>query len=108
MNAMQMTGTALASALRDFTREPTLSDVAEAAENQRTSMHFLWVAQTYFGMSDDTPTWEAKIEIIRRIDREESKRRYGHWSFDANRLIAMKQMLARIEAYEVERKEMVA
>lgn len=100
MNSMQMTGTALASALRDFTGEPTLGDVADAAENQRTSMHFLWVAQTYFGMSDATPTWEAKIEIIRRIDREESKRRYGHWSFDANRLIALKQFLRTLEAYE--------
>lgn len=103
MQSMQITAKDLTSALRRVTREPTLGDVAEAAENQRASMHFLWVAQTYFGMSDATPTWEAKIEIIRRIDREESKRRYGHWSFDANRLIAMKQMLARIETFEAKR-----
>jgi len=103
MQSMQITAKDLTSALRGVTRDQTLGDVAEAAENQRTSMHFLWVAQTYFSMSDDTPTWEAKIEIIRRIDREESKRRYGHWSFDANRLIAMKQMLVRIETFEAAR-----
>lgn len=104
MNAMQMTGTALASALRDFTREPNLGDVADAAETLDKGMHFLWNADVHFGMSDATPTWEAKIEIIRRIGREESKRRLRHWSFSENRLTAIKQMLTRIEAYEVERR----
>lgn len=99
VHAYTTTGNALASTLKRMT-EPTLADVDAWGRKEGRYKNFLWALEAIHGISDTMPVWEAKVALNRRLVREEGKRDHGHWSFDANRLIATRQMLEHIEAWE--------
>lgn len=107
MNALAMTGAAIARTLTSLAAEPTLAEVDKWSRENRRYTNFLWAAETIAGLPETTPVWEARYELLKRITREESKRERGHWSFDANRLIALKQMVDHLEAFESARRDFV-
>ena len=82
-----------------MTGEPTLLDVAEAMQPVM-ALRICSFARYYLGLGADASVAEAKARAENEIERCRKKREAGHWSFDANKLIALKQFLRTLEAYE--------
>lgn len=82
--------------------EMTLRDVAEAMQpvSSIMALRICSFARYYLGLGADASVSEAKSRAENEIERCRKKREAGHWSFDANKLIALKQFLRTLEAYE--------
>lgn len=95
------TFTDLSHALRKFIVEPLCADLFAWCEltgtdtRLRSRMTMLSVP-----FSATTAVSDLKARLERRIVSERGRRERGHWSFDANRLIALKQMLATVEKFQ--------
>ena len=104
MNALDQTAFDLTRALRKFTREPRVADFLEWEKSQDPrrpyrAIEWSWSALGIrFGPSDTVAELRARID--RFIIREEQKYGMDHWSYDANRLIALKHMIEVIEQYQ--------
>ena len=103
MNALDQTAFDLTRALRKFTREPRVADFLawEKSQEPHPYPHIAWwwsVLGIRFEPSETLSDLRARIE--RFIDREEQKYGMDHWSYDANRLVALKQMIEVIEQYQ--------
>lgn len=100
MNAYALTGAALSGALTSLTAEPTLAEVDSWSRENRRYPHFLWAAEVIARLSETTPIWEARVELVRLLAREEWKRKSMRHLFCGNRLIALRQMIDHLEAFE--------
>lgn len=81
MNALTMTGRALAAALATATREPTAFDRLDFRDYARLSI--------LIHVDRETPLSVARNRVAEALARQKSKARIGHWSFDPNRAIAL-------------------
>jgi hypothetical protein len=102
MNALAITTAGLTRALTAFTTEPTLRDVHRWGWEQEANPYprFLWAIEATALLKPDVTVSTAKARLQKVIARDEIRRAAGDWKFDANRLIAAKQQLAHIEAFE--------
>lgn len=91
----------IARSVQQFATEPLAADL------------FAWCAMTgtdirlrsrlellKLPFSAALPVSMLKARLERRIEAERGKQERGHWSADWNRLVALKQALATVEAFE--------
>jgi len=100
MNALAITTAGLTRALSGLAAEPTISDVHRWGLPLGKYAHFLWAIEATALLKPDATISTAKARLQKVIARDESRRAAGDWKFDANRLIAAKQQLRHIEAFE--------
>lgn len=82
--------------------EITLRDVAEAMQpvSSIMALRICSFARYHLGLGADASVSEAKARAENEIELCRKKREAGHWSFDANKLIALKQFLAEMQSEE--------
>ena len=106
MNALDQTAFDLTRALRKFTREPRVADFLawESVQDPRPyrGIAWSWSALGIRFEPSDTLS-DLRVRIDRFIIREEQKYGMDHHSYDANRLVALKQMIEVIEQYQEDR-----
>lgn len=88
MNAIDLTMQSFASTLTTALKPVTVEAICRKTEK---GWHTLAVLENVFGIASHTEINEAIRRLNRLIQREEHKRDAGHWSYDQNRLIALKQ-----------------
>lgn len=88
MNAMSLTIESLSTALNTALRPVTVEAICRKTDK---GWHTLAVLENVFGIASDTEINEAIRRLERLMERERSKRDAGHWSYEPNRLIALKQ-----------------
>lgn len=81
---------------------PRLSDFYEhlAEKNPRRARVMERNAEYFLGMRRDGAVSKAIDEVTRFLARERKKGEQGHWSYDMNRVIALREMLADLAEYE--------
>lgn len=93
--------TGVARSVAKFTTEPLAADLFAWSAMTGTDIRIqsrLELLKVPF--TAVTPVSLLKARLERRIEAERGKQERGHWSADWNRLIALKQALATVEAFE--------
>ncbi|MBN7755458.1 hypothetical protein JYP46_01360 [Nitratireductor aquimarinus] len=103
MNAHALTAQALTGALTKIAVGTTVDDVAEWGRSVGQYPHFRSAVYAITGLDAFEPIDKVKARIERMTIREENKRDREHWSYDANRHVALKQMADHIALYESRR-----
>lgn len=91
----------VARSVKQFTTEPLVADLFAWSAMTGTDIRLqsrLELLNVPFTAA--TPVSLLKARLGRRIEAERGKQERGHWSADWNRLIALKQALATVEAFE--------
>lgn len=102
MNDLATTFADLTRTLENFTAVPLAADFFSWCDETDTFPHIRW-SLSALGVSFNTaePVSDLRARIERKLETETRKGERGHWTFDANRLVALRQMLRAIKKFEV-------